>query len=80
MSLLMPVESFGRGRLRMSELQGIALRLRSLSHVVEREIERFQYEFSTRDRFSSFEFPMLLIYRQNVFSQSWIDINVPDIT
>ena len=45
----------------MSEPQEIASRLRSLNHVVEREIEWFRYEFSTRDRFSSFEFPMLLI-------------------
>ena len=45
----------------MSELQEIASRLRSLSHVVEREIEWFRYEFSNRDRSFSFEFPMLLI-------------------
>ena len=58
----MPFESFGRERLRTSELQGDSSRSRSLVHVVEREIEWFGYEFSTRDRsFFSFEFPMLLI-------------------
>ena len=45
----------------MSEPQSIASRLRSSSHVVEHEIEWFRDEFSTRDHFSSFEFPMLLI-------------------
>ena len=64
----------------MSELQGIALRLRSLSHVVEHEIEWFRDEFSTRDRFSSFEFPMLLYTVRMFFSQLWMEINVPDIT
>ena len=57
----MPFESFGRERLRTSELQEDFSRLRSLVHVVEREIEWFRYEFSTRDRLFSFEFPMLLI-------------------